>query len=111
MVDCFRKEEPASVTGGRLIIDPSEKVFVQEVEQSEGCKREAIDDRGYDGKAERDYNQLSRCGEESTPFRCARRVLNLAHRAWGGSKESHFDKIRNEGPSLQKCFARSRKAL
>jgi hypothetical protein len=93
MVNCSREEEPAGVAGGRLIIDPREKVFVQEVEHSEGGKREAIDDRRYDGIAERDYNQLSHCGEESTPFRCARRVLGLVHRAWGGSKESYLEII------------------
>jgi hypothetical protein len=57
MVNCLREKEPASVARGRLIIDPSEKVFVQEVEQSEGCKRKAIDDRSYDGIRERDHSQ------------------------------------------------------
>ena len=93
MVNCFREEEPAGLAGRRLIVDPSEKVFVQEVEQKEGCKREAIDDRRYDGITERDCNQLGHCGEESTPFRCARRVLDVVHRAWGGCKESYFDII------------------
>ena len=86
MVNCFREEKPAGVAGGRLIIDPSEKVLVQEIQQEEGYKRETVDDRGYDRRAQRGYNQLSYCWEERTPCRCARRVLGLVHRAWGGRK-------------------------
>ena len=56
MVNRFWEEKPAGVAGGRFIIDPSEKVFVQEIEQKEGSKREAIDDRRYDGIAKRDCN-------------------------------------------------------
>ena len=57
MVHCFREEKTAGFAGGRLIVDPSEKVFVQEVEQEEGCECKAIDDRRYDGIGERDYSQ------------------------------------------------------
>jgi hypothetical protein len=93
MVHCFGEEEPAGVAKGRLIVDPGKMVFIEEVEQREGCKREAIDDWRYDGKDKCEYKQLSRRGEESTPFQCARRVLDLEHRAWGGSKESSFNII------------------
>jgi hypothetical protein len=111
MVYCFGEEEAAGVAGGGLIIDPGEKVFVEEVEQTEGCKREAIDDRRYDGIAERDYNQLSHCGEESTPFRYADRVLGLVHRAWGGSKESYVDIIHHQRPNLKEAASCSGETL
>ena len=101
MVDCFREEEPAGVAGGRLIVDPSEKVFVQQIEQKEGDKREAIDDRSYDRIAQRDNNQLGYCGEESTPCRCAGQVLGLVHRARGERKESLFDIIHHQRPNLK----------
>jgi hypothetical protein len=57
VVHCFREEKTAGFAGGRLTIDPSEKVFVQEVEQEEGRECKAIDDRRYDGIGERDYSQ------------------------------------------------------
>ena len=56
MVYRFREEEAAGFAGARLIVDPREKIFVHEVEQEEGRKREAVDDGRYDGIAERDYN-------------------------------------------------------
>jgi len=56
MVYSLGEEEAAGFAGGRLIVDPGEKVFVQEVEQAEGRKREAVDDGRNDGIAERDYN-------------------------------------------------------
>jgi len=68
VVDRPWEEESAGVAGGGLIIDPGEMVFVQEVEQKEGHKCETVDDRGYDGIAQRDYNQLSYLGEECAPF-------------------------------------------
>ena len=83
MLNCFWEKESASVAGLRLIVDPSEQVLVQEIEQKEGRKCEAIDDRRYDGKAERDDDQLGRCREESTPLRCAGLILDPIHRAWG----------------------------
>ena len=94
-----------------MIIDPSEEVFVKEVEQKEGRKRKAIDDRSYDGIAERDYNQLGHCGEESTPCGCAGRILDLVHRAWCRSKESFFDIIHHQRPNLKKATSRSGKTL
>jgi len=57
MLDGLREEEPTSIAGARLIIDPSEQILVQEIEQEEGCKREAINDGGYNRVAERDYNE------------------------------------------------------
>jgi len=32
MLDGFRKEEPTSIAGARLIVDPSEQIFVEEIE-------------------------------------------------------------------------------
>ena len=57
MLDGLREEKPTSIAGARLIIDPSEQILVQEIEQEEGCKREAINDGGYNRVAERDYNE------------------------------------------------------
>lgn len=111
VVHCFREEKTAGFAVVRLIIDPSEKVFVKEVEQKEGRKCKAIDDRRYDGIAERDYNHLSHCGEESTPRRCVRRILDLVHRAWRRSKESHFDIIHHQRPNLKEAASRSGKTL
>jgi hypothetical protein len=51
MVHRFGEEEAASFAGGRLIVDPGEKVFVQQVEQEEGRKREAVNNGRYDGIA------------------------------------------------------------
>jgi hypothetical protein len=96
MVHRFREEEATGFAGGRLIVDPGEKVFVQEVEKEEGRKREAVNDGRYDGIAERDHNQLSRPGEERAPFLRARRVLRLVHRTRGGIKEDHLDIIHNQ---------------
>ena len=45
MLNRFGEEEPTSVTGQRLIVNPSEEVLVENVEQKEGRKRKAIDDR------------------------------------------------------------------
>ena len=111
MVNCFREEEPAGVAGVRLIIDPSEKVFVQEIQQREGDKRDGIDDRRYDRIAQRDYNQLSHCGEESTPFGCARRVLGFVHRTWAGRKECLFDIVLHQRPNLKEAKGCSGKTL
>ena len=111
MVDRFGEKEPAGFARARLIIDPSEKVFVQKVEQEERPKREAVDDGRYDGIAERDYNQLSRPGEERAPFRCARRVLGRVHRARGGSKEGQFDIIHHQRPNLEEAARCSGKTL
>ncbi len=93
MVHRFREEEPAGFAGARLIIDPSKKVFVQEVEQEESRTCEAVDDRRYDGIAQRNYDQLGHRREERAPFRCDRRVLGLVHRARGGIKKDHLDII------------------
>jgi hypothetical protein len=79
MLNCLGEEESATLARTRLIIDPSEEVLVQEVEQKEGRKREAIDDGGYDGIPERDYSQLGHRGKDSAPFRCARGVLALIY--------------------------------
>jgi hypothetical protein len=49
VLERFREEEPASVAGLGLIVDPREEVLVQHVEQKEGSKCEAIDDGGYNG--------------------------------------------------------------
>jgi hypothetical protein len=111
MVQRFREEEAAGFAGGRLIVDPSEKVFVQEVKQGEGRKREAVDDGRYDGISERDYNQLSRSGEERAPFLGATRVLRLVHRARGGIKEDHFHIIHHQRPNLKEAAGCSRKTL
>jgi hypothetical protein len=111
MVHRFREEEAAGFAGGRLIVDPGEKVFVQEVEQEEGRKREAVNDGRYDGIAERDHNQLSRSGEERAPFLRASRVLRLVHRARGGIKEDRFDIIHHQGPNLKKAASCSGKTL
>jgi len=67
MLNCPREEESARVARMRLIVDPSEEVLVQEVEQEKGRKREAVNDGGYGRIAERDDNQLSHRREESTP--------------------------------------------
>jgi len=56
MLNRFREEESTSLAGTRLIVDPSEEVLVKEIEQNEGNKCEAINDRGYYGVAERDYD-------------------------------------------------------
>jgi hypothetical protein len=111
MVQRFREEEAAGFAGGRLIVDPGEKVFVQEVEQEESRKREAIDNGGYDGIAQRDYNQLSRIGEERAPFLRASRELRLVHRARGGIKEGRFDIIHHQRPNLKEAAGCSRKTL
>ena len=111
MVHCFREEEAAGFAGGRLIVDPGKKVFVQEVEQQEGRKRDAVDDRRYDGIAQRDYNKLSRSGKERAPFLRARRVLRFEHSARGGSKEGHFDIIHHQRPNLKEAAGRSGKTL
>jgi hypothetical protein len=107
----FGEEEAAGFAGGRLIVDPGEKVFVQEVEQEEGRKREAVDDGRYDGIAERDYNQLSRSGEERAPFLRATRVLRLVHRARGGVQEDHLDIIHHQRPNLKEAAGCSGKTL
>ena len=111
MVHRFREEEAASFAGGRLIVDPGEEIFVQEVEQEEDRKREAVDDGRYDGIAERDYNQLSRSGEERAPFLRARRVLRLVHRARGGVEKDRFDIIHHQRPNLKEAAACSGKTL
>jgi hypothetical protein len=112
MVQRFREEEAAGFAGGRLIVDPCEKVFVQEVDQEEGRKREAVDDGRYDGIAERDYNQLSRSGEDRAPLLRARSVLRHVHRARGGIKEGHFDKIDHQRHNLKEaggCYGKTLK--
>ena len=112
MVHRFREEEATGFAGGRLIVDPGEKVFVQKVEQEEGRKSEAVDDGRYDGITERDYNQLSRSGEERPPFLRARRVLRLVHRARGGIKERHSDIIHHQRPNLKEaagCYGKTLK--
>ncbi len=111
MVHRFREEEPAGFAGARLIIDPSKKVFVQEVEQEESRTCEAVDDRRYDGIAQRDYDQLGHRREERTPFRCDRRVLGLVHRARGGIKKDHLDIIHHQRPNLEEATACSGKTL
>ena len=111
MVHSFREEEAAGFAGGRLIVDPGEKVFVQEVEEEEGRKCKAINDGRYDGIAERDYNQLSHCGEERAPFLRARRVFRLVHRARGGIKEYHFDIIHHQRPNLKEATSCPGKTL
>lgn len=111
MVHRFREEEAAGFAGGRLIVDPGKKVFVQEVEQEEGRKREAIDDGRHDRISKRDYNQLSRSGEERAPFLRTRRVLRLVHRARGGTKEGHFDIIHHQRPNLKEAAGCSGKTL
>ncbi len=111
MLKCFREEEPASVAGRRLIVDPSEEVLVQEVEQKEGRKREAIDDRGYNRIPEHDDNQLSHPREESAPFRCTGRVLNRVHGAGARSKEGDFDIIYDQRPNLKEAGGCSGKTL
>ena len=112
MVQRFGEEEAAGLAGRRLIVDPGEKVFVQEIGQEEGPKREAVDDGRYDGIAERDYNQLSRRGEECTPFLRARSVLRLVHRTRGGIEEGHFDIIHHQGHNLKEaagCYGKTLK--
>lgn len=111
MVHRFREEEAAGFTGRRLVINPGEKVFVHQVEQEEGPKREAVNNGRYDGIAERDYNQLSRSREERAPFFRARRVLRLVHRARGGTKECHFDMIHHQRSNLKEAVGCSGKAL
>ena len=111
MVHSFREEKAAGFAGGRLIIDPGEKVFVQEVEQEEGRKREAADNGRYDGIGKRDYHQLGHLGEERAPFLRATRVLRLVHRASGGTKEDHFDIIHHQRPNLKEAAGCSGKTL
>ena len=112
MVQRFREEEAAGFARGRLIVDPGEKVFVQEVDQEEAGKREAVDDGRYDRIAERDYDQLSRYWEERAPFSRARSVLRLVHRAWGGIKEHHFGIIHHQRHNLKEaagCYGKTLK--
>lgn len=111
MLNRLREEESARVARMRLLVDPREEVLVQEVEQEEGRKCEAIDDRGYDGIAERDDNQLSNRGEESTPVRSTGRILDLIHRAWCRSKEGDFDIVHYHRSNLKEAEGRSGKAL
>ena len=111
MVYRFGEEEAAAFAGGRLIVDPGEKVFVQEVKQAESRKREAVNDGRYDGIAECDYNQLSRPGEERAPFLRATRVLRLVHRARGGTQKDPFDIIHHQRPNLKEAASCSGKTL
>lgn len=111
MLECFGEEETASVTRKRLIIDPGEKIFVQHVEQEEGCKGQAVDDGGDDRVAKRDNNQQRRRGEECTPIRCPRRVLDLVDRARGRAKQSDFDIVKSQRHGLKEAARSSRKSL
>lgn len=111
MLNRLGEEEPARVARMRLIVDPREEVLVQEVEEEEGRKREAIDDGSYDGIAERDDNQLSHRREESAPVRCTGRVLDLIHRPWCRSKKSDFDIVHYQRSNLKEAAGRSRKTL
>ena len=111
MVHRFREKEAAGFARGRLIIDPGEKIFVQEVEQDEGSKRNAVDERRYDGIHESDYNKLSHSGKEGAPFLRARRVLRVVHRARGGIEEYRFDIIHHQRPNLKESAGRSGKTL
>jgi len=111
MLNRLREEESARVARMRLIVDPCEEIFVQYVEQEEGRKREAIDDGGYDGIAERDDNQLSHRREESTPVRSTGRVLDPIHRAWCRSKEGDFDIVHYQRSDLKEAGGRSGKTL
>ena len=83
MLNRFREEEPTSLAGTRLIVDPGEEILVKEIEEKEGRKREAINNRGYYGVAERDYNQLSHRRKEGSPDRRSGRVLDCVHGAGG----------------------------
>ena len=111
VVHRFREKEAAGFAGGRLIVDPGEKIFVQEVKQEEGHKRNTVDERRYDGIDECDYNKLSHSGKERAPFLRARRVLRVVHRARGGVKEYDFDVIHHQRPNLKEAAGRSGKTL
>ena len=111
MLKCFREEESAGFAGLRLIVDPCEEVLIQEVEQKEGGKCEAIDDRGYDGIAKRDDNQLSHRREESAPIRCTGSVPDRVYRARGRSKEGNLEIIHHQRPNLKKAAGCSGKTL
>ena len=111
MLDRLREEESTRLARMRLIVDPREEVLVQEVEQEEGRKREAIDDGGYNGIAERDDNQLCHRGEESTPIRNTGRVLDLIHRAWRRSKQGDFDVVHYQRSNLKEAARRPGKTL
>jgi hypothetical protein len=54
---------------------------------------------------------LSHCGEESTPLRCARRVLGLVHSAWGSGKEIYIDIIHHQRPNLKEAAGCSGETL
>jgi hypothetical protein len=95
MLNCFGEKESPGVAGIWLVVDPNEQVLVQEIEEKEGRKCEAVDDGRYDGITERDDDQLSHCREESTPLRCAGLVLDPKHGAWGRTKEGDLDIIHN----------------
>lgn len=111
MLKCFGEEESAGLAGLGLIVDPCEKVLIQEVKQKERAKCEAINDGGYDGIAKSDDNQLSHRREESSPFRCTGSVLDRVHRARGGSKEGNLEVIHHQGPDLKKAAGCSGKTL
>jgi hypothetical protein len=111
MLKCFGEEEPASFARVRLIVHPCEEVLVQEVEQKKGGKCETIDDRGYNGIAKRDDNQLSHRREEGAPLRCTGSVLNCVHRARGRSKEGNLEIIYYQRPDLKKSAGCSGKTL
>jgi len=111
MLKCFREEESAGLAGLGLIVDPCEKILIQEVKQKEGGKCEAIDDGRYDGIAKRDDDQLSHRREESAPIRCTGSVLDRVHRARGGSKEGNLKIIYHQGPDLKKAAGCSGKTL
>jgi hypothetical protein len=58
MLNCFGEKESPGVAGAWLVVDPSEQVLVQEIEEKEGRKCDAVDDGRYDGITERDDGQL-----------------------------------------------------
>ena len=111
MLDCFDEEETARVAGRWFIIDPGEKIFVQHVEQEEGCEGKAIDDGRDDGVTERDDNQQRRCREESSPLRCLGRVLDIVYRARGRAEQSDFDEVQSQRHGLKEAVSSPRESL
>jgi hypothetical protein len=57
MLNCFGEKQTARVAGRRMIVDPSEEIFVQHVEQEECYQSHAVDDGSNDRVAERNDNQ------------------------------------------------------